>query len=304
METISRHLDDLIVFYVVAELGSFTKAALQLGTSKSAVSKQIKRLETQLNVNLLYRTTRSLNLTREGKDLFEYSRKIVDISDDASRYFREISRVGVHELKITLPLSFAPGFISSFLTTLPASLESTRIEVDASTEIRDFIKDEIDFAIRSEESQQPDLIVRYLGKMKDVICASPLFLRKNPVSEDPQELTSKKCIVHRFSHEKSIWNLVSPKKEIQIELKGHYVTNQYVVARTMCLAGLGIARLPYYLVADDLKEGRLVHLYRGYAIATHAYYLIYHKKNRTSQKHQLFKQHLLRWFKERTEIFI
>jgi DNA-binding transcriptional LysR family regulator len=72
----------------------------------------------------------------------------------------------------------------------------------------------------------------------------------------------------------------------------------------MCLAGLGIAQLPYYLVADDLKEGRLVHLYRGYAIATHAYYLIYHKKNRTSQKHQLFKQHLLRWFKERTEIFI
>lgn len=304
METISKHLEDLLAFHIVASQESFTAAAEVLGTSKSAVSKQVRRLEVYLKVPLFYRTTRNLKLSEEGRALFEYSQKILDLSEQAGKRLRDFSDGDERVIKISCPMSFGDEFASGLLTSLPENLENLKLEFDISNEVRDFIKDEVDFAIRTVEPQHPDLIVRYLGKMRDVICASPSFLGKNFSSQNPQDLAEMNCIAHSMQEKWNTWTLVSARKEVQIEAKGTYATNQYVTARRICLSGHGVARLPYYLAAADIAAGRLVHLYPDYQIATHPYYLVYHKKDRTSKKHQQIREQMLRWFKSQPEIFI
>ena len=304
METISRHLEDLLAFHVVAEKQSFTQAAEVLGSSKSAVSKQVKRLETYLKTPLFFRSTRSLKLSEEGKALFIYSRKILDLSDEASKKIRDFTEGDEGVIKIACPMSFADEFAGGFLSALPESLKKVKIEFDVSNEVRDFIQHDLDFAIRAAESTHPDLIVRYLGKMRDVICASPKYLGKNFSSQNPTDLSGMKCILHSMQKKWNAWNLVSARKEVRVEVSGHYATNQYMTARKLCLEGMGVARLPYYLVEADIAAGKLIHLYKDYEIATHSYYLVYHKKERASKRHQQLREQILRWFKDRHEIFV
>src|SRR5690348_11468344 len=90
METITRHLDDLLAFHVVATEASFTRAAAALGTSKGAVSKQVQRLEAYLGTQLFRRSTRSVRLTEEGSTLLGFSRRILELSDEAGRRLREL----------------------------------------------------------------------------------------------------------------------------------------------------------------------------------------------------------------------
>lgn len=303
METITRNIQDLMAFYSVAKEGSFTKAAETVNSSKALLSKQVKALETQLRVSLFHRTTRSLNLTEEGRFLYSYCEKIFGLTEEAGKLIKDMSQELSGSVKISLPVSLADTFTASFLRQMNESLPNVQIEIDATNEVRDIKKSGADFAIRSKDNHDPDVVARFLGRMRDAICVAPNVVHM-PANATPDILNKMNCITHAPSRNWNSWTFASPQKEYVVQAQGKFASNQYTLSRKMCLEGLGIARLPYFLVEQDIREGRLIHLFPEYKISTHSFYLVYLKETYTSQKIKTTKEAILSWFKNRKDIFI
>jgi DNA-binding transcriptional LysR family regulator len=303
METVSRHLEDLNAFHWVAKDQSFTKAATRTGVSKAQLSKQVQRLEAVLGMKLLVRTTRQVRLTEEGVQLSAYAARILDLSEEAGRKMTALRHGTAGKLRITAPVSLGETFFPEFTKALQTLLPGVQLEADVSNEEQDFSEGKVDFAIRAMEVEHPDLVARYLGKIKDVIVCAPALARSLRLT-DPAELARENCILSSLETDWNIWTLISSKKETQVRVQGSVATNQYTLARLYALGGLGITRLPQYYVENDLREKKLHRLFPDYQIATHALYLVYDKRAMTTKRHQVARDWLLKWFKSRKDFFV
>jgi DNA-binding transcriptional LysR family regulator len=303
METVSRHLEDLSAFQWVVSSKSFTRAAEQSGFSKSQLSKQVQRLEAVLGMRLLVRTTRQMRLTEEGKQLSAYAARILDLSEEAGKKLTALQKGTAGSLRITAPVSLGETFFPELTQALKKLLPGVHLEADISNEEHDFNEGKIDFAIRATDVHDPNLIARYLGKIKDVIVCEPSVARTLKLKV-PSDLAKESCILSSLEPNWNTWTLISKKEEVQVKVQGTVSTNQYTLARLYALSGLGITRLPRYYVENDFREGRLHHLFPDYQIATHPLYLVYDKRALTSKKHKIAKDWLLSWFKSRRDFFV
>lgn len=304
METIVKNLDALMAFHVVAKEGSFTRAAERLGTSKAMLSKQVMRLESYLRAPLFHRTTRRIGLTEYGSTLLSYSERIFDLSSEAGRRLRDLGELTHAGVKIAMPISFGEVLGPSFLRFISERLPHFKVEMDLANESLDFIHHELDFAVRADDEHHPDLIAKPLGRLRDVICASSSYKGMQKAGNIPQVLSELECITHSGEASWNTWTLVSDKNDTKVKVSGRFSSNQYSAIRSMALAGLGFARLPKYIVEEDLKEGRLIEYFPEYLIATHSLFLVYMKTQYASKKQNTVKEHLLNWFKQRKDIFV
>lgn len=303
METITRNIETLTAFHAVATYGSFTLAAEKHRTSKAMLSKHVKQLESSLRVQLFHRTTRRLSLTEQGHALFNYSQKIFGLCEEADRRLRDMHQGQSGIIKISAPPSFGESFFNSFIPQITPLLPKVKFEVDLTAEVRDFFSDRIDFAIRIAENHHPDLVARHLGQLLDVVCVSPELYKKLKLKSDPRCLSEQECILNSHDKKWNTWSFRKGTQDIKVEVTGRYASNQYFMARSMCINGLGIARLPYYIVYEDLKSGRLVPIFSEYKIATHQLYLVYLRSEFSTSKHRTTKDEILKWFNHRNEIF-
>lgn len=297
-------LDDLLAFHQVAVHGGFTRAAEATRQSKALLSRQVKRLESRLRAKLFHRTTRSLHLTEAGTALLRYSHRIADLTAEAGRAARDLRSDENAWIRISMPVSFGEFLSPTLLPALRAANPRLRVELDLTNENRDFLKDEVDFALRATDDHHPDLVARHLGRLKDVVCAAPALARELGTVDSPQRLAGIDCILHSQREDWNHWNLSSKEKDERVKVHGRTATNQYPVARALCLAGQGVARLPYYLVREDLTAGRLVRLLGDFQISTHPLYLVYLKSEYSSVRHTLVRDALLQWFRSTQDIFL
>lgn len=304
METITRNLEELVAFHAVATEGSFTAAAAKLGTSKAMLSKQVKRLETYMKVQLFHRTTRRLSLTENGLALLNYSRKIIDLSNEATRRLRDFSQGSTGLIRMTAPVSLGEIIFPSLVSVIRIKLPHVSVEIDLSNEQRDINGSNVDFALRASPVEHPELVVRRLGRIKDVICASPNFLRKVKIDPDPSKLIHQECIRHSLKDAWNQWTFSSAGGDLRVEANGKMSTNQYTIARLLCLGGIGIARIPYYMVEKDLENGDLVELFREYLVATHQLNLVYLRNEYATHKHKVVKGLIFDWFAENKKYFV
>lgn len=305
METIQHLLSELISFHEVAKCGGFTQAAEKLHLSKAQLSKHVARLETLLKAQLFYRTTRKITLTEEGKHLLHFAESIVKLSQNAAESMKEMTEKEGGLIRITAPSSLADWFVPKLVSEFRETLPNVKVEIDSSNLKRDLINEGYDFAIRAMDETNPDLIARYLGHMKDVIVASPDYVKSRKLKGiDPNELKDVPVLLASLKQSWNTWKLQKGNKDFALEVKGDYATSSYQTNRFMSLAGLGVARVPYYLVDNDLKEKRLVHLYKDYLIATHPLYLVYPAKGYGSRKHKVAKDLIWKWFKDNRTIFL
>ncbi len=303
METIQNHLPELISFHEVARCGGFTQAADKLNLSKAQLSKHVARLETLLKAQLFIRTTRKISLTEEGKELLHFSEGIVRLSQEAAKNMEALTDREGGEIKMTAPGSLGDWFASPLLKLFREKMPELKIEIDSTNVKRNLIEDNYDFALRAMVETNPDLIARYIGHIRDVIVASPEFLKKAKVKE-PSDMKLYPCLVN--SHQKmwNTWKLQKGSQDVAIEVQGQYACSSYTTIRRMCLAGLGIARIPYYLVEADLKAGKLKDLFPEYKITTHPCYLVYPVRGYRSKKQKLARDIIWEWVKGQKEAFI
>ena len=267
-------LNDIVIFTRVVQHGSFTAAAKQFGKSPSYMSKHITQLENALSLTLLHRSTHRVFLTDVGNVFFDHCLQILAeldaakadagaLSSDLAGTLRIHSTTGVGQaLVIPSVAEFSEKFpqINVELTFSIYSANLMERRVDILIASRDFIYDE--FA-------QSGLFERKVGSVPYVVCAAPSYLARYGRPERPEDLAGHNCLIHlKQKGNSKLWRVSVGEEETRVAIDGRFQSNLENAIRIAAIQGSGVARLPYYTIANEIAEGRLVVLFEGGLAAT------------------------------------
>ncbi|MBE7562486.1 LysR family transcriptional regulator [Acidithiobacillus sp. HP-6] len=258
-----RNLDDLIVFIRVVDCASFSAAARSLNLTPTTVSKQIARLEKQLNIGLFERSTRQIKITDEGRAIAERVRPALALLDEAA----EIARVGSAELsgiiRITAPIPFGSRYVAAATAAFRKLHPKVGFELYLTDRIINLYAGDVDVAFRVAHLNDSQLIVRRFGNNRRILAASPEYLKRSGMPGHPKDLTKHTCLL--FSYPgllQNNWNLHSTivAAEEVISVNSNLVTDSGDTLRTWCVEGLGISLRERWDIADEIRTGRLIHV--------------------------------------------
>jgi DNA-binding transcriptional LysR family regulator len=245
-------IEDIQAFVEVASSGGLTPAARRLGVSKSVVSRRIARLEKSLRAKLLARTTRGASLTEAGASFREHAMKISAEADAARDSLAPDGRVR-GRLRISAPLSFGATHFAPVLAELAARYPELEIQASYSDRHVDLVAEGFDAAIRLGALAQTNLVARKITSFGGRLVASPAYLQRHGTPRTPEELMNHDA-VNRINDE---WPLMHDGKEITLHPRARFTADNGAALVPAVLAGLGIALLPDFLIADHVASGAL-----------------------------------------------
>lgn len=269
-----NRLDAMALFVRVAELGSFSAAACQLGVARSVVTRQIAALEQHLGGKLMVRSTRRLSLTSAGSAYLEKCRAILALVEEAEAGVMEERLTPSGQLRISLPLSFGLRRLVPLLLEFTRSHPAISLAMDFSDRQLDLIEEGIDLAIRITAQPEPGDIVRRLGSSRLVAVAAPEYLAQHGRPQHPGELAGHACIGYSPQVNNRPWSFMVEGRQESFYLPLRLQANNGDALATAAVQGLGISVLPDFIVADDLASGRLEPLLQGFAPAKLGIYAV------------------------------
>lgn len=252
-------IGDLSLFLRVLDLGSITAAAHSLDLSVAVASQRLKRLERDLGVRLLHRTTRRLHPTAEGAALAQQGRVLVEDLESLGSDLRETATEIAGTLRVTLSASFGRQYVSPLLPQFLAQHPKVRISVHLSDQVVDLVSEGFDLAIRIGALEDSTLVARHIAPNRRVLCASPDYLRRRGIPKTPKDLIEHDCLLlFGSSGRQEVWRLQDAQGEEQaIRVRGRFESNYGELLRDASVAGEGVAIHSLWHVADDLRAGRL-----------------------------------------------
>ena len=251
-------IGDIALFLRVLDLGSISAAARTLDLSVAVASQRLKRLERELGVRLLHRTTRQLHPTPEGLLLAEQGRVLVEDLEALADGLRRTGSGVAGTLRVTLPSTFGRMYVSPLLPEFLALHPGVRVSVDLSDVKVDLVSAGMDLAIRIGTLDDSSLVARQLAINRRVLCASPDYLERRGVPGTPADLAAHECLLLVGSQgRQDTWRLRDGDTEVSVRVGGRIESNQGELLRDAAVAGLGIALHSTWHVSDDLRAGRL-----------------------------------------------
>lgn len=247
-------LTEMEVFYYVATQHSFSKAAVILNMSKGYISQQINDLEKYLGAKLLHRTTRHLSLTEAGRVFLISCEKIVREMNLAKLTVEEVKSEPAGKLKIAAAPSFCSRFLANVLPSFMDEYPRIIVELQSSSKTVNLIEDNIDVAIRITYSPGDDYIAKLLSHLQLDICASKEYIKKFGIPSTPQDLVNHNCLVYASDPNNYFWNFKVKNKSVDIKITGNFIANNESAVYEALIAGVGIAKLPHYVVHNALKK--------------------------------------------------
>jgi len=262
-------IGDLSLFLRVLDLGSISAAARSLDLSVAVASQRLKRLERELGVRLLHRTTRQLHATPEGAALAEQGRALVEDLEALTGGLRQSATEVSGTLRVTIPASFGQQYISPLLPEFLALHPRVKLSVNLNDQILDLVGSGFDLGIRVGALGDSGLVARQLATNRRVLCASPDYLRRHGTPRTPADLATHDCLLLVGSQgRQDIWRFTDRKgRGIAQRVQGRFESNQGELLRDAVVAGLGIALHSVWHVHEQLRDGRLQVLLPDYPIA-------------------------------------
>jgi DNA-binding transcriptional LysR family regulator len=252
-----EHLTAMAVFARVVEEGSFSDAARALGLSKSAVSKQVGRLEDRLGVRLLNRTTRRLSLTEAGTAFYEGCRQLVADAEAAEQAVTHLASAPRGTLRVNAPMSFGQLHVAPALPDFLARYPDLGLEMQLNDRTVDLVEEGYDLAIRIGRLPDSSLIARRLAPMRRVVCAAPAYLDRHGRPQHPRELAHHECLIYSYLSWGREWRFKGADGEIRVPIAGRLEMNNGDALLAAAREGHGVLLLPSFLVADELRAGTL-----------------------------------------------
>jgi DNA-binding transcriptional LysR family regulator len=274
-------LTDIALFLKVLDLGSISAAARHLDLSIAVASKRLQRLEQELGVRLLHRTTRHVHATAEGVALADQGRQLVEVTGT---------------LRVSTSPTFGRLYISPRIPEFLALHPGVKLSIHFSDEVVDLVSAGFDMAIRIGTLEDSRLIARRLASNQRVLCASPDYLRKHGRPATPADLQHHQCLVQIGAQGRpSTWRLKgSSGREVTARINSYLESNLGDSLRDAALAGLGIALHSTWHVCDDLRAGRLETVLPDYPVADTAIYAIMPQRRLVPARVRAFTDCLLR----------
>lgn len=240
-------------FVEVADAGGVSSAARRLGVSKSIVSRRLGRLETELGVQLLVRTTRGAALTEAGLAFRDHAARACMEMDIARETILPADDLR-GRLRIAAPLSFGPTHFASVLAQMAQRYPRLHIHTAYSDRFVDLIAEGFDCAIRLGHLEDSNLIARRVGPIYGVLVASPQYIKEHGSPETPGDLAAHEALMQGAE----AWRLMDGDEVVTVHPRGRFKADNGLALVAAAVAGLGIAMLPDGLVHDYVATGALV----------------------------------------------
>ena len=245
-------------FIKVADLGSFSKAALVFNLAPSSVTRSINKLETELNVRLFKRSTRALVLTEEGNQFYQRAEKLIEDADDLISSMQGTRSEPEGILRISVFEGFGRAFISPLLPEFLSRYPKLKIEIELDNQIVDLNAENVDLGIRIGLPADSSLNARLLLANKTLLCASPNYIEQHGMPSKPEDLGQHNCLILNRDRQRTYWHFrSSPKDYKKIAVAGNLTSKGGTPLLEAAVNHGGIVLLSSWMVEKLIAEGKL-----------------------------------------------
>ncbi len=288
-------LEAWAIFAAVADRGSFSGAASALSLSKATVSKAVSRLERHVGAPLFARTSRRVALTEAGVRLADHARRVVAEAEAAEEAARDEAAAPSGLIRLAAPLSFGVARVAPAIAAFLNAHRGLSVDLALSDERVDIVAGGYDLALRIGALSDSSLRARRIRDVAMHVIAAPSYLAERGTPARPRELSDHCCICYSLRDTPDVWRFTGPDGErVTVRTGGALrVNNGDAMLPALC-AGLGIAFLPDFIVADDLAEGRLVTLLEDWRLPASALHLVSPPHRLRSKRVELLAEWLVR----------
>ena len=284
-------IEELQTFVEVANAGGVSPAALRLGVSKSIVSRRLARLEAELGVQLLARSTRGAALTEAGATFREYAARVCAEMHVAREVILPAGPLR-GRLRVAAPLSFGPTHFAPLLAEMARRHDQLSIQTCYTDRFVDLIAEGFDCAIRVGYLPDSNLIARCIGPIEGQLVASPNYISANGAPERPEEIILHQALMQGTE----AWQFLDGDKVISVRPQGRFKADNGVALVAAAAAGLGIAYLPNCLTHDSLVSGALVPIMKRYPPPAAGAYMVWPAGQNPVQKIRVLTELLIEYF--------
>ena len=257
-------ISGMATFVKIAETGGFASAARKLGISPSAVTTQIQNLEHRLGVRLLNRSTRKVSLTEIGKAYYERCIHILAEMDEADGAVHAMrgKPSGILHLNVSLAI---PLFVAPVVAKFTALYTEVKVNMTMTDRMVDLVEGGIDLAITTLPVPNSNLIMRRVGSVRLAVYGSPDYFARRSVPREPDDLAKHNCLKYTFSSWGNEWRFDSPERRHAVHISGNMEANSVNALKQCAVLGQGLILAPDFLVADEIKSGRLIAVLTDFA---------------------------------------
>ncbi len=293
----------MLTFATVVERGSISAAARNIGQTPSAVSKQIGLLEDQVHYRLLNRTRTGVTPTQEGQEFYEKCKAMAEKFREAEALILNLDGVPRGMLKIASSVAFGKSQLIPVMPTFLDENPDVQVSLELTDRVVDLQSEGFDATICfAEQRKIPDIMVRRIMQSRRVLCASPAYLERWGTPKDFDALKQHNCLRIAGNSNRNSWDDSDPFNGKGFEAKGRFEGNSTDVVYRAALAGIGIARLPFYMADRKFQLGELVHVLPEYAPPSTDIAIMFADKRNLAPKTRAFIDFLVRQFRDVSEL--
>lgn len=291
-------LKSMSIFAKVVELGSFTAAARQLQLSVSSISQIVAKLEDELQVKLLNRSTRSIGLTEAGKIYFQGCRRMLAEASQVHEQLYAFNNTPIGILRIGCSSTMAQNVLSAMTSEMLREYPGLGVNLVTGIPAPDLIANGLDLVVRVGALQDSNLFSRRLGAMPMVVCAAKSYLVQHGTPEKPSEIDNFSWLEYSVRPDNT-FELVAPEGLVtRLTPQGRFVTNDSQTLIRWLKAGCGIAYVPLMWVIDEINAGEIDILFPQYHSEPRPVYALYTEKDKLPLKVQVCIDYLTEYFRQ------
>ncbi|MDR9752475.1 LysR family transcriptional regulator [Pseudomonas sp. SZMC_28357] len=287
------NIEELQTFIEVADAGGVSPAALRLGVPKSIVSRRLIRLETDLGVQLLSRTTRGAALTEAGITFRDYAARVCAEIDIARETILPTGPLRGC-LRVALPLSFGLTHFAPVLAEMARRHPGLSIHTYYTDRFVDLIAEGYDCAIRVGHLRDSTLIARRIGPIYAKLVASPAYIEAHGSPETPDQIIDHQALMQSTE----AWQFMDGENNVSVRPQGRFKADNGTALVAAATAGLGIACLPECLIVDHLASGALIPIMTRYPPPTAGAYVVRPPGQHPARKIRMLTELLIEYFGE------
>ncbi len=242
------------LFVRLADLGSFTRVAEQVNSSKSMISKEIGRLEADLGARLLHRSTRNVQLTHVGEGYLQRAREILSKLDDADSFVQDLQQNLRGKLKINAPMALGITDLSYLFADFMRDNPEIELDIHLGDESVDLVEQGFDLGFRaSSKPIDSNYVGRPLTRFTYRVCASPSYLEQHSAITLPRDLKDHNCFIYSYFQGKNVWPI-----EDGVTVSGNLRVNNTMFMMESIKQGLGLGFIPDFVCQQAIDDGQVV----------------------------------------------
>ena len=289
----------MAVFVRVVETGSFTAAAAALGLPKSSVSRSVSRLELELGVRLLQRTTRSVHLTDAGHAYYQRVAQALSGLQEAQAAVSDMQSTPSGVVRVTAAVDIGVNVLSGLVARFVRKHPTIHVEMVLTGRLLNLVEEGVDLAVRAGKLDDSSLVARKVGTLEARLLTAPGYLKRKGTPKTVADLGRHDCILFRARRGRGSWELTGPKGVERVDVTGPVSADDFAFVRQLLLAGGGIGLVPWTTCAQDIERGRLVRVLSEYAAPGGALHVVYPSARYVPQRVALLRDFLVQGLLER-----